>query len=129
MPSVRRTRLPASASRSVRRPSEMLSLPRSKPCGQRQHFGLERRLHSESTGWVSFYALLVSTLVPAGVQACSIEKNGIDDARMLGCFTIYDLLVSTCSAHHDLSTTSVLKIMCAVWLITRALFVTSHLCH
>jgi hypothetical protein len=67
--------------------------------GKRQHFGLERRLHTESTGWVFFYALLVSTLVPAGFRHVAL-KNGIDDARMLGCFPIYDLVVSTCLAHH-----------------------------
>jgi hypothetical protein len=50
---------------------------------KRQHFGLERRLHTESTGWVFFYALLVSTLVPAGFRHVAL-KNGIDDARMLG---------------------------------------------
>lgn len=73
---------------------------------KRQHFGLERRLHTESTGWVFFYALLVSTLVPAGFRHVAF-KNGIDDARMLGCFPIYDLLVSTCFAHHDISNSGV----------------------
>ena len=62
-----------------------------------------RRLHSESTGWVSFYALLVSTLVPAGFRHVAL-KNGIDDARMLGCFPFYDLLVGDCFVHHDMST-------------------------
>ena len=115
MPSVRRTRLPASASRSVRRRSEMLSLPRSK-CklsGQRQHFGLERRLYTESAGWVFFYALLVSTLVPAGFRHVAF-KNGIDDARMLGCFPIYDLVMRAIVLLITATALPVLKIMCAL---------------
>lgn len=86
-PSVRRPRPPASARPSVLPRSETpYSATRSKRLGRRRSFGLERRLHSESTGWVFFYALLVSTIVPAGLLACSIE-NGIDDARMLGLFS------------------------------------------
>jgi hypothetical protein len=79
---VRRTRPLASASRSGWRPRGTLCWPRSRPDEWRQNFVLARRLHKESTGRVFFYALLVSSVdTVAGLQACSIDKNEINDGQ------------------------------------------------